>query len=151
MTNEANPASDAATLAPAPAPNGNGGTVLLYGQQASPAEETMQWYSTRAPNPHNLPVKEGQDGQMYPFRDDDPATISKYPLGFRGCFRCGNPKFHKRGAELCPRANNPTVRTEFLWELWIHKPHTKKFSSPANFGTAQHEYQNVSIHLFMHA
>jgi len=150
VTNEANDAAAPVLApAPAPAPNANGGTILVYGQQASPAEETMQRYSTRAPNPQNLPVKEGRDGQMYPFREDDPATISKYPIGFRGCFRCGNPKYHERGMEPCPRINDPAAKTIFLRELWIHKPHTKRFNGPANFGTAQNEFRNVRIHFFI--
>ena len=151
VTNEAtNAAAPVPAPAPAPAPNENGGTVLVYGQQASPAEETMQRYSTRAPNPQNLPVKEGRDGQMYPFREDDPATISKYPIGFRGCFRCGNPKYHERGMEPCPRLNDPAARMIFLRELWIHKPHTKRFNAgPANFGTAQNEFRNVRIQFFI--
>ena len=68
--------------------------ILAYGQK-SPAEETMQKYSSRTPNPANLPVKD-VGGVLYPYRLDDPSYISKYPLGFRGLKGMGKTLFNHK-------------------------------------------------------
>ena len=103
------------------------GQLFLY-QRQSPAEQTLAKYKdtsqrTDQPNPKNLPVRTGPDGLLYPYRLDDPTYISKYPLGFRGCFKCGATNhFNLRD---CPERDSGT-RTKFWKELWIHKPHTKR-------------------------
>ena len=103
------------------------GQLFLY-QRQSPAEQTLSRYKapsqpTDQSNPKNLPVRKGPDGLLYPYRLDDPTYVSKYPLGFRGCFKCGaSTHFNLRD---CPDRDTGT-RTEFWKELWIHKPHTKR-------------------------
>ena len=109
--------------------------ILAYGQK-SPAEETMQKYSSRTPNPANLPVKD-VGGVLYPYRLDDPSYISKYPLGFRGCFKCGVEIPHVDGFKTCPQARGDhDSKMAFFRELWIHKPQTKINNATRNFGTA---------------
>ena len=120
--------------------------VYAYGQR-SPAEETMHKYSSRTPNPTNLPVKEGADGLLYPYREDEPSVISRFPLGFKGCFKCGVEAPHEDGFASCPRYKDPTAKAPFFKELWIHKPHTKTKEYPVrNLGTASNE-RNVSHHI----
>ena len=112
----------------------NASRILAYGQK-SPAEETMQKYSSRTPNPANLPVKD-IGGVLYPYRLDDPSFISKYPLGFRGCFKCGVEIPHVDGFNACPKARGDhAAKMAFFRELWIHKPSTKD-NATRNFGTA---------------
>ena len=116
--------------------------IYAYGQK-SPAEETMQKHSSRVPNPTNLPVKE-VGGILYPYREDDPSYISRYPLGFRGCFKCGSETAHEDGFASCPRHRDASAKAPFFKELWIHKPHTKTKDNPIrNLGTANTE-SNVS-------
>jgi len=68
------------TAPPAARNDGNANRILTYGQK-SPAEETMQIYSSSTPNPANLPVKVVRD-VLYPYRQDDHSVINKYPLRF---------------------------------------------------------------------
>lgn len=117
-----------------PRNDANASRILAYDQK-SPAEETMQKYSSRTPNPANLPVKD-IGGVLYPYRLDNPSVISKYPLGFRGCFKCGAETAHADGFNACPKARgDQTAKMAFFKELWIHKPHTKD-NATRNFGTA---------------
>lgn len=112
--------------------------VLAYGQR-SPAEETIQEYSSRTPNPMNFPVKDIR-GVFYPYREDALSYISKFPLGFCGCFRCGVETAHTDGFTSCPkaRAGDQTAKMAFFKELWIHKPHMKS-AAPRTFGTGGNE------------
>ena len=109
------------------------GQLFLY-QRQSPAEQTLARYkspssSNQPHNPHNLPTRKGSDNLLYPYRLDDPNYTSKYPLGFRGCFKCGrDDHFNLRD---CPQRDVGT-RREFWKELWIHKPHTKRQDSDRN-------------------
>ena len=125
-------------------PNDTANRILAYGQK-SPAEETIQKYSSRTPNPMNLPVKDIR-GVLYPYRDDDPSYISKFPLGFRGCFKCGVETAHSDGFNSCPksRTGDQAAKMAFFRELWIHKPHTKS-STPRNFGTGGNERRDNNV------
>ena len=51
-------------------------------------------------NPHNLPSSVGKDGKLYPYHIDDPAYLSKFPLGFKGYFKCGSTEHWSRNT--CP-------------------------------------------------
>jgi hypothetical protein len=56
--------------------------------------------------------------------------LSKYPVGFRGCFSCGG-EGHRNNRDCPKRLAGEFNKEEFFLELWAHKPHTKR---PA-FGT----------------
>ena len=73
----------------------------------------------------NLPSRVGSDGKSYPYNPQEPHILSDYPIGFRGCYGCGNPNHWKFRTE-CPLRNDPTARKRFWRNLWIHRPHTKR-------------------------
>ena len=111
----------------------------IYFQSNSPAEQTLKQHHgnesnfdvsnyVQQKNPDNLPVKRLSDGMLYPFRTDDPNYISKFPLGFRGCYICGASNHFSRSN--CPTAQKGQFdKNAFFRELWIHKPKTKKSTS----------------------
>ena len=91
-------------------------------------------------------------GKAHPY---NPHTdfISKFEVGFRGCFRCGGD-YHGRNG-VCPKANDPASTREFWQEMWAHKPSTfnpDRMRNPRGAnntagGRASHygpQYQNVS-------
>ena len=72
-----------------------------------------------------LPSRVGSDGKSYPYNPQEPHILSDYPIGFRGCYGCGDPNHWKFRTE-CPLRNDPTARKKFWRNLWIHRPHTKR-------------------------
>ena len=105
----------------------------IFWQSESPAEQTIRRYTQpttastptkqQQPNPLNLPCRVGPTGLLHPYRADDPGYLSKYPLGFRGCFKCGADDHNSW--QQCPLKNDGNKK-EFFRELWIHKPQTKR-------------------------
>ena len=78
--------------------------VYAYNSQ-SQAEMTISKYNDggappKQENLKNLPVKVGQDGLLYPF-DEESGQMSVFPLGFKGCFRCGG--LDHRSRDQCPK------------------------------------------------
>lgn len=59
------------------------------------------------------PVREGND------------YLSRFPLGFRGCYNCGeNAHYSTRD---CPLARSGDFnKQKFFLEMWAHRPHTTK-------------------------
>ena len=51
--------------------------------------------------------------------------MSKYPVGFHGCFSCGGDG-HRNNRECPKRLAGDFNKEEFFLELWAHKPHTKR-------------------------
>ncbi len=105
------------------------GTVYQFQPgNLSQAETTLQKYKgfpqRRQPG-EELPTRTGADGLQYPYRPEEPEKVSDYPVGFRGCFGCGDPN-HFRFKEECPYNMDPAVRNKYWTNLWIHKPHTKQ-------------------------
>ena len=50
---------------------------------------------------------------------------SRFPIGFRGCFVCGDTYLF--GTNKClVGINSKEEKRAFLKELWSHKPHTKR-------------------------
>ena len=134
------------------------GTTLWSSK--SPAETTLEKYGSKLPNTidgtlkvvydektgcdfiehrgarirnrYRIPITVGPSGALYPF---DPVTkvVSKYPLNFRGCFKCG--KFHdekesgnRRSRCLTYLDKEPPaeVMAAFWHELHMHLPHTRR-------------------------
>ena len=100
----------------------------------------------------SLPHRQGQDGRMYPFHPQEPSVLSDYPLGFRGCYGCGDPG-HWRFRTECPLRDNADARKRFWKNLWIHRPHTKRRqdniaqTSPSTSQTTTNNYyQNNNTH-----
>ena len=98
----------------------------LYYNSQSVAEATLQQYGGGGQNNANrnagMPTRAGPDGRQYPFNPDDPLYLSKFEVGFRGCFKCGAPDHNRR--EQCPLRNEPSYEKLqiFYKELKIHKP-----------------------------
>lgn len=95
----------------------------------SPAETTLNRYKSpsdrRNYTPNNdIPTRKRADGQRYPYHPDDPSFLSKFPLGFRGCYRCGRTDHFRK--DRCPIPDTAAVTEEFFKELHAHKPHLKK-------------------------
>ena len=82
-------------------------------------------------NPNTLPWKLGQDGRKYPYNPAEPEYLSKYPIGFRGCFKCDSIGHNMK--EDCPMGTIKDRRLLgiFFEEFRIHKPnHEKRGSRP---------------------
>ena len=112
---------------PSPAPRYAGHTGQFVGQHLyqnhSLAERTIASYTDPDnKNPNNLPCRTGRDGKLYPFNPNDPTYLSKFEVGFRGCFKCGG-RDHRDRAN-CPLANitDPALLRTFFKELEIHRP-----------------------------
>lgn len=108
--------------------------------QQSQAENTLSRYMPPTADAnkgflqldHRLGLKDGANGLRFPYRLDDPTTISDFPYGFRGCLGCGS-NTHWNFKRDCPHNQNREVIKKFWKNLWIQKPDTKKLpSSPAN-------------------
>ena len=109
------------------------GQLYAY-QSASPAESTLARYksptrrqgngSNDEINPYNLPTRRGPTGLQHPYDREDPKSISKFPIGFKGCFKCGATDHWT--SNKCAAPDTSGVKKEFFRELWIHKPFTKK-------------------------
>ena len=57
------------------------------------AENTLSRYvdgdgPSAVHNLHNLPVYAVRDGKYYPYHQEDSSYLSRFPFGFRGCFKC---------------------------------------------------------------
>ena len=102
-------------------PNPDMGSI--YYNNKSVAESTLQRYGGGGNNADGgLPSRAGPDGRQYPFNPDDPTFLSRFEVGFRGCFKCGQTDHISR--EKCPfGANNSKKMLDgFYRELKIHKP-----------------------------
>ena len=126
-------------------------TAQVFYHSQSPAEQTLQRYkgnhpNTSYPNPHNLPTRIGPTGKPHPYRLDDPTYLSRFPLGFRGCFKCGADD-HNSWKD-CPHQRDGGNKKEFFRELWCHKPHLKRSDftnqpyqqQPVSQSVSHHEY-----------
>lgn len=119
-----------------PPQHGSNGRLYTY-QSASPAESTLTRYKSPAKecgnntidesNPYGLPTRRGPTGLQHPYDREDPKSISKFPIGFKGCFKCGSLDHWL--SSRCSAADTHGSKKEFFRELWIHKPHTKKLNS----------------------
>jgi len=88
----------------------------------SQAETTIQRYSGGGiVGANKIPTKEGTDGRLYPYNPRFPKYLRKFPVGFGGCFKCGDPSHYWRNE--CPRGcdNSPDVADIFWRELKIYK------------------------------
>jgi len=80
-------------------------------------------------DPPDIETKLCRDtGLQHPYnREKD--DLSKYPMGFRGCFACGKED-HRSGHE-CPLSGTSQFdKKTFFLEMWTHKPHTKRPALP---------------------
>ena len=79
-----------------------------------------------------------ETGLQHPY-DSQRDYLSKYPLGFRGCYACGG-EGHRNNRD-CPKKLSGTFnKEEFFLELWAHKPHTKRPSWGQNAERGQSQY-----------
>jgi len=132
----------------------NAGQVYQYG--LSQAESSIERYKGTAPTtpPMYIPVQADvetqfnpETGLQHPF-DSSSNYLSKYPLGFRGCYACGGTDH--RSSKDCPLTHSGRFdKQSFFREMWAHKPHTKNskshnppstgnYYSPSN-GTSQQD------------
>ena len=77
-------------------------------------------------HPYNLPVHVGRDGKSYPYHQDDPTYLSRSPLGFRGCFKCGKVDHWTRNDCLMENVDDKAVMDSFFKELRTHKPNYRQ-------------------------
>lgn len=98
-----------------------------FGQ--SLAEETLQKYTPKKSNHEDIEfVKKGD--QLYP-KHIPTGHVSKYPVGYSGCFWCGSTDHWK--SQFCQmRSNDRDKVRAFLLELWCHKPNQYKSKPKAN-------------------
>ena len=106
--------------------------IWYHQPNSSQAETTMNRYkgnSSPPPNPHNLPTRiHPTTGLPHPYNPNSPDYLSRYPLGFMGCFNCG--ELDHRSSRECKKRVPKEERDLFWKDLWIHKPSTRK--SPSN-------------------
>ena len=95
----------------------------IYYNNKSVAESTLQRYGGGGNNVENtLPSRTGADGRQYPFNPEDPTFLSRFEIGFRGCFKCGQSDHFTR--DKCPfgASTSKEMLDSFYRELKIHKP-----------------------------
>ena len=128
------------------------GQMLQYQNGQSPAESTIRRYSSNMANNFDdkneakVPTKLCEKtGLQHPY-DKETNYISRFPVGFRGCFNCGaTDHFSTRD---CPAAQSGNFnKRKFFAELWAHKPHTRKFDfnrqpMQSNLGSQQNYSTN---------
>ena len=70
----------------------------------------------------DTPTRQGADGKQYPFDPNEPSYVSKFPVGWSGCYKCGKDDHSRR--ENCPEGNNQDQRIMEIFhkELKCHKP-----------------------------
>ena len=62
--------------------------------------------------------------------------MSRFPLGFKGCYNCGGTD-HFSTREFPPAMNGKFNKSEFFKEMWLHKPHTKISNYDKNRATSR--------------
>ena len=151
--------NDTARIPPPPPPPGN--LMLrnanhvnqptgqhLY-QNQSLAEQTISSYTDPGnKNPYNLPCRPGKDGKLYPYNPQEPTYLSKFEVGFNGCFKCGG-RDHRDRAH-CPLANctDPKVLNQFFKELEIHKPGFRARRTARRNNDSNNQYYGRQPQLF---
>ena len=106
----------------------------MYYNSQSVAETTLQQYGDGGQNNENrnaeILTRAGPNGCQFPYNPDDPLYLSKFEIGFRGCFKCGSPDHNRR--EKCPLRYdfNYEKMQIFYKELKIHKPAFRHRSAP---------------------
>ena len=68
---------------------------------------------------YETPTCQGAYGKQYP---GETSHLSKFPVGWIGCYKCGKEDYWKRF--FCPEGNNqyPQLMDTFHKELKCHKP-----------------------------
>ena len=107
------------------------GQNYAYNHGPLVAERTLQHCNpiNSSSNTQHFPIKVKtrlypDTGIPHPY-DESRDFLSRFPLGFRGCYYCGNTD-HFRTRD-CPAAKNGNFnKMQFFQEMWLHKPHTKK-------------------------
>ena len=109
---------------------------VYFQRGPSLAETTIERYKGPAPSTESRPEVETRicrdTGLQHPY-DREKDYLSKYPVGFRGCYACG--KDDHRSSRECPlNQTGQFDKNVFFLEMWAHKPHTKKsqFESRGN-------------------
>ena len=117
--------------------NGGNGNVYAYGQEPSLAEGVLSKYKG---SPSVPTQRDPATGIEYPF-DSEYNFVSRFPLGFSGCFICGATNHYSRSD--CPKGiRNKDERRLFFNEMWAHKPHTKRPSVSFQY------YNSIKIVIF---
>ena len=108
-----------------PASGNEGARSQVYFQRSmSQAETTIQQYKN-GPAP-TIPTKtDSKTGIEYPF-DESNNYVSRFPVGFQGCYMCGSQDHFKRTD--CPDGNTQdrAKRKLFFADMHAHKPHTRR-------------------------
>ena len=99
------------------------GDVNQYHQQPSLVEGVLQEHNGRS----GIPTKKNNaTGLDHPY-DAEYNFTSRFPVGFRGCFICGEMD-HFSKMDCKKGINTKEEILLFFNEMWAHKPHTKKRS-----------------------
>ena len=96
-------------------------------QSQSLAEQTLSQYSNgnRSDTERGTFViltRKGQNGRDYPYNPANPSYLSKFPLGFRGCFKCGATDHWNRNSCPMGKSTEKELVNIFMHELVILKP-----------------------------
>ena len=94
-----------------------GGKSMYYHNQ-SQAEQTLSRYGNTNPNKYNqtsmhMPAQAGHNDNMYPYNTFDPRFLSKFSIGFRGCFKCGSWDHWNRNQCSVGDSNDPSMVQNF--------------------------------------
>ena len=124
-----------------------------FQQRASLAETTIARYNNNDtnvnPNYKNKETKietrlHPETGMQHPF-DSSAIFLSRFPIGFQGCFNCGKTDHNcTRDCESAREGN--FNKKNFFSEMWAHKPHTKKNDNRINDAVHQSGQINVMNH-----
>ena len=99
---------------------GSGAAINAYHRQPSLAEGVISSYKQDAGVPTKI---SNVTGKEHPF-DAEYNFLSRFALGFSGCFICGATDHFSRMD--CPKGiKTRDERKMFFNEMWAHKPHTK--------------------------
>ena len=119
----------------------NGGSIYGYRQEPLLAEGVLSSYK---PNTNVTTKRSEVTGKDHPF-DAEYNFLSRFPLGFNGCFICGATNHFNRMD--CPKGiKTREERRIFFNEMWAHKPHTKKrLRDGSNVSSIMHNLRIIEL------
>ena len=63
-------------------------------------------------------------GLQHPY-DKERKFLSRFPIGFDRCYRCGQ-RVHRNTPYYLMAIHGNFDQQKFFQEMWMHKPHTKR-------------------------
>ena len=133
--------------------------ISSYSYQQSPSiakqiirQNTPDSSSEHYNNQHMEETKTDPQSGLQHLFDKDNNRLSRFPVGFRGCYNCGKPDHFSTIFCLEAKSGNFNKAT-FFNKMWVHKPHTKKLphesvsvngGSSINDSMNQYNHSNIS-------